>query len=221
MKLLSVNVGLPREIEWKGKLVKTSIFKSPKLGPVAVSRLNLSGDGQSDLSVHGGLDKAVYAYPAEHYAFWREKLPDLDLTWGAFGENLTTEGLLENAIHIGDTLRIGSAMFVVTQPRLPCFKLGLRLGREDIVGRFLGSERIGFYLAVIEEGEVRAGDLIELLAADNENVTVTDVVSLYGRNASNRGLLRKASDSAALPQSLRDHFRGRLEASRTSAARGC
>lgn len=110
MKLLSVNVGLPREIEWKGKLVKTSIFKSPKLGPVAVSRLNLSGDGQSDLSVHGGLDKAVYAYPAEHYAFWREKLPDLDLTWGAFGENLTTEGLLENAIHIGDTLRIGSAM---------------------------------------------------------------------------------------------------------------
>lgn len=213
MKLLSVNVGLPREIEWKGKLVRTSIFKSPRLGPVAVSRLNLSGDEQSDLSVHGGLDKAVYAYPAEHYAFWREKLPDLDLTWGAFGENLTIEGVLENTVHIGDTLRIGSAMFVVSQPRLPCFKLGLRLGRDAIVGRFLRSEKTGFYLAVIEEGEVRAGDRIESLATCSGNVTVTEVVSLYGRNASRRDLLRKTSDSESLPPSSRDHFRNRLQKS--------
>src|SRR5262245_4956301 len=132
MKILSVNVGLPREVEWKGKLVKTSIFKSPKPGPVSVSRLNLSGDEQSDLSVHGGLEKAIYAYPAEHYAFWREELPDLDLSWGAFGENLTIEGLLERTVHIGDTLQMGSATFAVTQPRLPCFKLGLRMNREDI-----------------------------------------------------------------------------------------
>jgi len=210
MKLLSVNVGGPREIEWRGKLVRTSIFKSPKHGPVQVSKLNLEGDKQSDLRVHGGVSKAVYAYPAEHYSFWRGELPDLDLTWGAFGENLTIEGLLETAIHIGDSLRIGSAEFVVTQPRLPCFKLGIRLGRPDMVDRFLHSERSGFYLAVLEEGEVAAGDHIELLTKDPANVTVTDVVSLYGRNRKNRDLLRKVSELSALPSSLRDDFRGRL-----------
>ena len=127
MKLLSVNVGLPREIEWHGKLVRTSIFKSPALGSVRVATLNLEGDGQSDLSVHGGVDKAVYVYPAEHYPFWREEVPGLDLPWGAFGENFSTLGLLEETIHIGDRLRVGSAEFVVTQPRMPCFKLGSAL----------------------------------------------------------------------------------------------
>jgi MOSC domain-containing protein YiiM len=210
MKLLSVNVGGPREIEWRGKLVTTSIFKSPKHGPVHVSKLNLEGDKQSDLSVHGGVDKAVYAYPAEHYPFWRRELPDLDLAWGAFGENLTIEGLLETAIHIGDKLRIGSAKFMVTQPRLPCFKLGIRLGRPDMIDRFLRSERSGFYLAVLEEGEVAAGDDIQLLGQDPQNVTVTDVVSLYGRNRKNRDLLRKVSELSKLPSSLRDDFRDRL-----------
>ena len=210
MRLLSVNVGSPRQIEWKGKLVRTSIFKSPKEGPVRVSKLNLEGDEQSDLSVHGGVDKAVYAYPSEHYPFWREELPDLELTWGAFGENLTIEGLLENAVHIGDNLRIGSAHFVVTQPRLPCFKLGIRLGRDDMVKRFLRSNRSGFYLAVVQEGEVTAGDLIELIPADDQNVKVTEIVSLYNSNTKDRDLLRRASELPALSSSLRDHFRSRL-----------
>ena len=157
MKILSVNVGGPREVEWKGKLIRTSIFKSPQNGSVKVFKLNLEGDKQSDLTVHGGVDKAVYAYPSEHYSFWRKEFPDLDITWGAFGENLTTEGLLETAVHIGDTLQIGSARFVITQPRLPCFKLGIRLGRADIVKRFLRSERSGFYFAVLEEGTVTCG----------------------------------------------------------------
>jgi len=133
MKLLSVNVGLPREIEWKGKIVRTSIFKAPVLGRVRVAKLNLEGDQQSDLTVHGGVDKAAYAYPSEHYPFWREQLPGMKLPWGVFGENFTTEGLLEETFHIGDRLRIGSAEFMVTQPRMPCFKLGIRFNRSDMV----------------------------------------------------------------------------------------
>jgi len=148
MKLLSVNVGLPREIEWRGKLVRTSIFKAPVSGRVRVAALNLENDEQSDLSVHGGVDKAVYAYPSEHYPFWREELPGVDLPWGMFGENFTTEGLLEEAVHIGDRLQVGSAEFVVRQPRMPCYKLAIRFGRPDIVKRFLRSGRTGFYLAV-------------------------------------------------------------------------
>src|SRR6478609_6396399 len=116
MKLLSVNVGLPREIEWQGKRVRTSIFKSASAGHVRVMTLNVEGDEQSDLSVHGGVHKAVYAYPSEHYEFWREEVPGADLRWGAFGENLTTQGVLEEEVRIGDRLRIGSAEFIVTQP---------------------------------------------------------------------------------------------------------
>ena len=175
-----------------------------------VSKLNLEDDEQSDLAVHGGVDKAVYAYPSEHYRFWREELPDVDLTWGAFGENLTIEGLLENAVHIGDRLRVGSAQFVVTQPRLPCFKLSMRLGREDMVARFLRSERTGFYLAVLQEGELTKGDLIELLAEDDHDVRVSDIVSLYNSDTKNRDLLRRVSELATLPASLRDHFRTNL-----------
>jgi MOSC domain-containing protein YiiM len=163
MKLLSVNVGRPREIEWKGKVVRTSIFKAPVSARIRVGKLNLDGDQQSDLSVHGGIDKAVCAYPSEHYPFWREELPGAELPWGVFGENFTTEGLLEERVHIGDRLRIGSAEFAVTQPRMPCFKLGIRFGRPDIVKRFLQSRRAGFYFAVVREGEVTAGDAIELL----------------------------------------------------------
>jgi len=156
-------VGLPREIQWQGKLVRTSIFKSPVSGDVRVSKLNLEGDQQSDLSVHGGVHKAVYAYPSEHYEFWREEVPGADLRWGAFGENLTTQGVLEEEVRIGDRLRIGSAEFIVTQPRMPCFKLGIRFGRPDIVKRFLRSGRSGFYLAVLEEGRITAGGSIEVL----------------------------------------------------------
>ena len=154
MKLLSVNVGLPREIEWQGKRVRTSIFKSASAGHVRVMTLNAEGDEQSDLSVHGGVHKAVYAYPSEHYPFWREEVPGVDLPLGTFGENFTTEGLFEEAVHIGDRFRVGSAEFIVTQPRLPCFKLGIRFGRPEMVKRFLRSGRTGFYLAVLEEGLV-------------------------------------------------------------------
>jgi MOSC domain-containing protein YiiM len=164
MRLVSVNVGRPREIQVPGEVVLTSIFKNPVPGPVRVTRLNLDGDEQSDLSVHGGVNKAVYAYPSEHYAFWRRELPDAELPWGAFGENLTTEGPLESTTHIGDRFRIGTAELVVTQPRMPCFKLALKFGREDMITRFLKSGLSGFYLSVAEEGEVAAGNPIVVLS---------------------------------------------------------
>jgi len=210
MKLLSVNVGLPREVEWRGRKVRTSIWKSPKKGRVEVARLNLAGDEQSDLSVHGGADKAVYAYPAEHYAFWRTELPDMDLSWGAFGENLTIEGLIESQAMIGDRILIGSAEFVVTQPRMPCFKLGIRFGREDMVKRFLRSGRTGFYLAVFREGEVGAGDRIEFTLHDDRALSVADIAALYARDSDNQATLRRAADTPALPESWREYFRKRL-----------
>jgi len=210
MNVLSVNVGLPRDVEWRGKAVRTSIFKAPVSGRVRVARLNLAGDQQSDLSVHGGVDKAVYAYPSEHYSFWRDALPDTDFAWGAFGENLTTEGLLEDNVHIGDRFRMGSAQFVVTQPRMPCFKLGIRFDRPDMVKRFLRSGRTGFYFAVFREGYIAAGDPIELVAADDHKVSVADVVDLYAADAVNQDLLRRASELPALPAGWREHFRDRL-----------
>jgi len=209
MKLLSVNVGLPREVEWKGKIVRTSIFKTPVVGRVRVAKLNVKGDQQSDLTVHGGIDKAVYAYPSAHYSFWRSELPGMDLPWGVFGENFTTVGLLEDT-HIGDRFRIGSAQFVVTQPRMPCFKLGIRFNRPDMVKRFLQSGRTGFYFAVLEEGEVAAGDSIELLERDEHNIPVADVVNLYRGDATNQDLLRRVSELPSLPNSWRDYFRKRL-----------
>ena len=210
MKLLSVNVGLPREIEWKEKIVRTSIFKAPVTGRVRVAKLNLEGDQQSDLTVHGGVDKAAYAYPSEHYPFWRREFPGVDLPWGVFGENLTTEGLLEETVHIGDRLRVGSAEFLVTQPRMPCFKLGIRFNRPDIVKRFLQSGRSGFYLAVVKEGEVAASDSIELLKQDEHGVTVADIVSLYRSDANNQDTLRRVSELPSLPNSWREYFRKRL-----------
>jgi len=179
MNLLSVNDGLPRELEWKGKVVRTSIFKAPVTGQVRVAKLNVEGDQQSDLTVHGGIDKAVYAYPSEHFAFWSTELPGMDLPCGVFGENFTTAGLLEESLHIGDRLRISSAEFVVTQPRMPCFKLGIRFNRSVLVERFLQSGRTGFYFAVLKEGKVSAGDSIELLETDEPNIPVGDVVNLY------------------------------------------
>jgi MOSC domain-containing protein YiiM len=211
MKLLSVNVGLPHDVEWKGGTVRTSIFKSPVSGRARVRRLNIDGDQQSDLSVHGGVEKAVYAYPSEHYAYWREELPGTDLSWGAFGENFTTEGgLLEDSVRIGDRFRAGSAEFVVTQPRMPCYKLAIRFRRTDMVKRFLRSGRSGFYLAVVQEGEVTAGDSFELVARDESGVTVSEVVNLYTADAANQELLRRVSELPALPESWREYFRKRL-----------
>jgi len=176
-----------------------------------VSKLNLDGDRQSDLKVHGGVDKAVYVYPSEHYAFWRAELPNVDLPWGTFGENFTTEGALDDkVVHIGDRFRIGTAQFVVTQPRMPCFKLGIRFGRPDIVKRFLHSRRNGFYFSVADEGEVTTGDTIELVASDENGVTVADIVELYIADAANQDLLHRVSNLAALPESWRTYFHKRL-----------
>ena len=179
MKVVSIQVGRPREIEWRGRTVLTSIFKDAVTGPVRVHALNLAGDEQSDPSVHGGADKAVYAYPAEHYAYWREELPGAELPWGAFGENLTTEGLDETGLRVGDRLRIGSAELVVTQPRFPCYKLAARFGRPDMVKRFQRSGRSGFYLAVLREGVIAAGDPIQRIPAEPPGARVADVVRLH------------------------------------------
>lgn len=188
----------------------TSIFKAPVSGRIRVNRLNVVGDQQSDLTVHGGVDKAVYVYPSEHYEYWREQLPGFPIPWGAFGENFTSEGLLEDAIRIGDRLRIGTAEFAVTQPRMPCFKLGIRFDRPDMVKRFLQSGRSGFYLSVSQEGEVAVGDTVTFVARDEHSVSVADVVSLYAADGANQDLLRRASEVPALPQSWRDYFRQRL-----------
>jgi MOSC domain-containing protein YiiM len=210
MKVVSLSVGLPREVEVHGGTVLTSIFKAPVDRRLHVTTLNLEGDAQSDLSVHGGIDKAVYAYPSEHYEYWRRELPQADLPWGVFGENLTTEGLIETDVRIGDRFRVGSAEFVVTQSRMPCYKLGIRFGRPDIVKRFLKSGRSGFYFAVTLEGEVGAGDSIERIARAEEGLTVADVVNLYTVDSENQELLRRATQSSILPESWRDYFRKRL-----------
>ena len=208
-KLLSINTGLPREVVWNGKTVTTSIWKEPVSGPVRVAALNLEGDRQADLSVHGGADKAVYVYPSEHYDYWRRELPGMELPWGAFGENFTTAGLSEE-FHIGDRLRIGSAEFAITQPRMPCYKLAIRFGRPDIVKRFLNSGRTGFYLAVTREGEVKAGDSIRLDAGPGEGLSVADIVRLYTADFENQELLARAARLPGLPDNWRDYFRKRL-----------
>jgi MOSC domain-containing protein YiiM len=210
VRLVSINVGRPREVEWRGRSARTSIFKEPVAGPVRVRKLNLDGDEQADLSVHGGADKAVYAYPSEHYAYWREELPGTELPWGAFGENLTTEGLSESTLRIGDNLSVGSADFIVTQPRLPCFKLGIRFGRPDMVKRFQRSGRTGFYLAVLHEGSISAGDAIRVVSPEESSITVADVVRLYTADEAEQDLLRRASELGALPEGWREYFRNRL-----------
>ena len=211
MKLISINVGQPREVMWQGKKVTTGIFKEPISGPTRLRPLNLEGDRQADLTVHGGADKAVYVYPAEHYDYWWGELPDMQLPWGMFGENFTTEGLLEDQVNIGDRFRIGTAELMVTQPRLPCYKLGLKFGRVDMVKRFLTSRRTGFYLAVLQEGDVKAGDAIELVSRDENNVTVADIVRLYAFQKDDVATLWRAMQVEALPAGWVDYFQNQLE----------
>ncbi len=198
MRVVSVNIGLPRAVAWRGKTVTTAIFKEPIAGRVALRSLNLDGDRQADLAVHGGREKAVYAYPVEHYRHWRTELADAALPYGAFGENLTTEGLREDAVHVGDRFRVGSAELLVTQPRLPCYKLGIRFGRADMVKRFLASE-------------VGAGDAIELVARDELGVSIAEVTRLYVGEHPDHEALRRAIRAPALPASWRAHFLERLE----------
>jgi len=195
-----VNVGLPREAVWKGMTVQTAIFKEPVQGPIRISRVNLAGDRQADLTVHGGPEKAVYAYPAEHYEHWREELPTMAFSWGIFGENFTTRGMLEASVFIGDRLKIGEAVLVVTQPRMPCYKLALRFDRDDMIKRFLESGRSGFYLSVLEEGEVRAESEVELLNRDPEPISVADILGLYLGRRNDEELLRRALNASSLPQ---------------------
>ncbi len=211
MKVISVNVGLPRLVLRSGEPVSTGIFKEPVKGRVMLRTLNLDGDRQADLFVHGGPSKAVYVYPSEHYDFWRRELPEMDLPWGMFGENFTTQGVREPEISIGDKFRIGQATVMATEPRMPCYKLGLRFGRTDIIKRFLASERSGFYLAVLQEGEVGAGDEIELIEPNKSGVRVSDITRLYIGDKSNTGLLRRAIGTEALPESWRSYFQHQLQ----------
>ena len=210
MRVISVNVGQPREVDWKGQKVVTGIFKEPVAGRIAVRRHNLAGDRQADLTVHGGPDKAVYAYPAEHYPFWREQFPEMELPWGMFGENLTVTGLLEDVVHIGDRFQVGTAQLVVTQPRLPCYKLGLKFGRDDMLKRFLQSGLTGFYFSVFKEGDVAAGDPIRLLDRDEHQVKVSDITRLYHRDKRNLSLLQRVVEVEALPEGWREYFQERI-----------
>ena len=213
MKVLSVNVGLPRKILFNGQIITTAIFKDPVKSPIILRKLNLDGDKQADLTVHGGLDKAVYSYPSEHYVYWRKQFPNTDLVWGMFGENFTTEGLFEDAVNVGDQFQIGSAKLVATQPRMPCYKLGVRFGRMDVIRRFMASGRPGIYFKVLTEGEVQRDDKIKIIRRDKNNVTVKDIVSLYiARNdINNIETMKRATKIRDLPEGWRHEFQQKIE----------
>jgi MOSC domain-containing protein YiiM len=211
MKILSVNVGLPWEVTWQGKVVTTGIFKEPVNAPVMMRTLNLEGDRQADLTVHGGVTKAVYAYPSEHYGYWRTKLPGVDLPWSMFGENFTTEGLLEEAIYIGDRFGIGGTEVMVTEPRMPCYKLGIKFGRADIIKRFLASRRTGFYFAVVREGMVDTGDAMKLIGQEQQDISVADITRLYAFEKDDLKSLRRAIKVEALPESWKGYFQHQLD----------
>ncbi len=209
MKVVSLNVARPRLTLYKGATINTGIFKQPVTGRVALRTLNLDGDQQADLSVHGGIYKAVYAYPSEHYEYWRRELPDTDLRWGMFGENFTTQGLTEE-LHVGDRIRIGSAIVMVRQPRIPCYKLAAKFQRDDMIERFLHSGRSGLYFSVEQEGEAGEGDSLELISQDRKGISIAEMNRLFLREKYNRNLLQKAIATAALPEDWREYFLPRL-----------
>jgi MOSC domain-containing protein YiiM len=214
MKLISVNTGLPRDVTWHGKSVTTGIFKQPVEGRVALTTLNLNGDRQADLTVHGGEYKAVYCYPIEHYDYWKRELPGRELPMAMFGENFTTAGLTEDSVHLGDRFAVGSTEVVVTQPRLPCYKLGVRFQSDDMVKRFLASGRTGFYVAVSREGNVGAGDEITVLSREAHAVPVSEITRLYVAKAYTTDQLasaRRALRVEALPESWKEYFRERVQ----------
>lgn len=211
MKVLSVCVGLPQIVQTSEEgFVTTAIFKKPVEGRVRVGQLNLEGDRQADLTVHGGPSKSVYVYPGEHYEKWRGEMPDHEFETANFGENLTTEGLLESDVYIGDKLRIGTAEFAVTEPRLPCYKLAIRFGRKDILRKFLQSRRSGFYLNVLKTGELGAGDEIKLISRDENRVSVLDIVNLYVTDKHDAETMRRALNTEYLPDKWKRTFRERL-----------
>jgi MOSC domain-containing protein YiiM len=210
MTLVSLNTGRPKDIHANGRLVRTSIWKSPREGRLRVTTSNVDGDVQSDLEVHGGTYKAVYFYPSEHYEYWRRELPDADLPWGVFGENFTTEGLLETDVRIGDRLAIGSAQFLITQPRQPCFKLGIRFGRDDMVRRFVASGRSGFYVRVVHEGDIASGDPIRFVERSAGSISVSDIFALHFDDEAENDELRRAAAAPGLSPGWKDHFLKRL-----------
>src|SRR6185503_16893903 len=200
MRIISLNVGKPQLVIVNDQPVSTGIFKEPIADRVMLRTLNLEGDRQADLSVHGGPYKAVYVYPSEHYDYWKHELPEMHLPWGMFGENLTTTGLFETEVNIGDKFRVGMAEVMVTQPRMPCYKLGIRFGRADIIKRFLISERSGFYLSVLKESDTGAGDQFEQIEKNASCVRVMDITRLYSSDKENVDLLRRAIETEALPE---------------------
>jgi MOSC domain-containing protein YiiM len=211
MKVVSVNAGLPRQVVSAGRTVSTGIYKTPVAGRIKVRRLNLEGDGQADLTVHGGPNKAVYAYPTEHYAFWHAELPGMELAWGMFGENLTLEGLLEADANIGDQFQIGTAILMVRQPRLPCYKLGIKFGRDEMIERFLHSRRTGFYLSVVQEGELGTGEALTRILIDVNQVSISDLLHLHlDPKDSGPDEIRRALQVPALPPGWRKRLEERL-----------
>jgi MOSC domain-containing protein YiiM len=206
MKIISLNVGLPRTVRSHDHDVLTSIFKSAVPGPRLLRRMNLDGDHQSDLTVHGGKNKAIYAYPSEHYDYWRKQLPDYEFTWGNFGENFTTEGLLESGAFIGDQYRIGGATVKVAQPRMPCYKLGIRFDRPDMVKRVWASHRSGIYFSVVEEGMVDVGDTFERVVEDERRISIADINRAYADPQGNLALLERIVDQEVLPGGLHAEF---------------
>jgi len=206
VKILSLNVGLPRRVLSRDREVMTAIFKSPVDGPLMLYRLNLNGDRQADLEVHGGTNKALYAYASEHYAYWRQQLPEVDFTWGHFGENVTTEGLREEDALIGDVYRMGQAVVEVTQPRMPCYKLGIRFGRDDMVKRFLASGRSGIYFSVVEQGLVNRGDAIEKISTQPDGISIRDVNRAYANSRDHVELVRRIVSAHILPRGLHQDF---------------
>jgi MOSC domain-containing protein YiiM len=213
MEVVSLNVGLPRDVVWHDQTVTTGIFKSPTTARIRLRKLNLDGDRQADLTVHGGEHKAVYCYPVEHYDYWREKLPNRDLPFGSFGENFTTSGLLETNVHIGDRFAINNAEVVVSQPRLPCYKLGVRFQSDDMVKKFLASRRIGFYLAVTREGDVAAGDEIIPLVQNASAISIADFLRLFlakSFSAADRASLQELYALPSVPNDWKRYFHERV-----------
>jgi MOSC domain-containing protein YiiM len=211
VKLVSLSVARPRLTVYKGTTINTGIFKKPVVGRVALRTLNLDGDQQADLSVHGGPHKAVYAYPAEHYEYWRRQLPDMDLPWSMFGENFTTEGLTEENVQVGDRFRIGSSIVMIRQPRVPCYKLAAKFQRDDILQRFLRSGHSGFYFSVEQEGGVEVGDSFQLISREDNAITIAEMNLLFVKEKYNRDLLQKAIATAALPRDWREYLVPRLD----------
>ena len=210
MKIISVNVGLPVKVNFGKEIVTTAIFKNPIKYRIKLYKLNLEGDKHADLTVHGGIDKAVYSYPSEHYRFWKKQIKDFEYSWGTFGENLTTEGLLEDLVNIGDQFQIGSAKVIATQPRMPCYKLAVRFGRMDIIRRFMASERSGIYFKVKEEGEIGVEDKIELIKSDENKVAIRDIVRLQTYGSRDTEMMNRAIKVKDLPDGWRNYFMEKL-----------